>query len=284
MRHVGNCVLTGVCPELSVMAIRAKIDGVIVNVVSRTGYRVALATDLIDRKRALALRQRCFRSGDPAADDGDGHDALCRHLVIQEVATGDIAACCRFLVLHDGRDVATSYAALHYDLRALSTYPGAIMEVGRFCIDPARRDPDILRLAWGALTRLVDRYHIEMLFGCSSFSGGTIQQHRAALAMLAKDHAAPDRWAPGRKSATILEFADCAADTGSGVPAPAVLPPLLRSYLAMGGWVSDHAVIDRDLDTIHVFTAVEIAAIPALRARALRMMAAEITAPDLSGD
>jgi phytoene dehydrogenase-like protein len=48
------------------------------------------------------------------------------------------------------------------------------------------------------------------------------------------------------------------------------MPPLLRSYLAMGGWVSDHAVVDRDLGTLHVCTGVEIAAIPPSRARLLR--------------
>jgi L-ornithine Nalpha-acyltransferase len=47
------------------------------------------------------------------------------------------------------------------------------------------------------------------------------------------------------------------------------MPPLLRSYLAMGGWVSDHAVVDRDLNTLHVFTGLEIRAIPEARARRL---------------
>jgi L-ornithine Nalpha-acyltransferase len=51
------------------------------------------------------------------------------------------------------------------------------------------------------------------------------------------------------------------------------MPPLLRTYLAMGGWVSDHAVVDRALNTLHVFTALEIAAIPPARARALRLIA-----------
>ena len=55
--------------------------------------------------------------------------------------------------------------------------------------------------------------------------------------------------------------------------AAATMPPLLRSYLAMGAWVSDHAVIDRDLNTLHVFTGVEIAAIPPARARLLRALA-----------
>ena len=38
----------------------------------------------------------------------------------------------------------------------------------------------------------------------------------------------------------------------------------------MGGWVSDHAVVDNDLGTLHVFTGVEISRIPAARARLLR--------------
>jgi putative hemolysin len=51
------------------------------------------------------------------------------------------------------------------------------------------------------------------------------------------------------------------------------MPPLLRTYLMMGGWVSDHAVIDRQMGTLHVFTGVEIRAIPAARARMLRALA-----------
>ena len=56
--------------------------------------------------------------------------------------------------------------------------------------------------------------------------------------------------------------------------AQAKMPPLLRTYLLMGGWVSDHAVIDRDLGTLHVFTGLEIGAVPPARARLLRGLAA----------
>jgi putative hemolysin len=59
-------------------------------------------------------------------------------------------------------------------------------------------------------------------------------------------------------------------DARRGLP---LIPPLLRTYLAMGGWVSDHAVVDRDLNTLHVFTGLEIGAIPPARARALRAVA-----------
>ena len=51
------------------------------------------------------------------------------------------------------------------------------------------------------------------------------------------------------------------------------MPPLLRTYLTMGGWVSDHAVVDPKMNTLHVFTGVEIAAIPPVRKRLLRAIA-----------
>ncbi|MEO1331759.1 MAG: ornithine-acyl-ACP acyltransferase, partial [Pseudomonadota bacterium] len=49
-----------------------------------------------------------------------------------------------------------------------------------------------------------------------------------------------------------------------------LMPPLLRGYLSLGGWVSDHAVIDPELNTLHVFTGVEVKRVPKSRARLLR--------------
>jgi hypothetical protein len=48
------------------------------------------------------------------------------------------------------------------------------------------------------------------------------------------------------------------------------MPPLLRTYLLMGGWVSNHAVVDHQWNTMPVFTGVEIDAIPNTRKRLLR--------------
>jgi L-ornithine Nalpha-acyltransferase len=283
-RFVGDCVPTSALPELGNKAGFAKAYGVIVNVVTRARYRARLAKGPADLSRALSLRQRCFRAEGPGGDDRDAHDALCRHLLVESVATGDIAACCRVLILRNGREVPTSYSALHYDLAGFSAFTDPLMEIGRFCINPACRDPDILRVAWAALTRLVDRFGARMLFGCSSFAGASVSQHQAALAHLGANHRAPVQWAPGRKSGAILDLASLPINLTDPTAAVAALPPLLRSYLAMGGWVSDHAVIDRDLDTIHVFTGLDIAAIPPVRARALRALAAEIGLAGLSDD
>ena len=108
---------------------------------------------------------------------------------------------------------------------------------------------------------------VALLFGCSSFAGVDPAAHADAFAALATRHLAPERLRPGP---ALAERVALRAGPHDARRALAQMPPLLRTYLAMGGWVSDHAVIDRDLGTIHVCTGVEIAAIPAVRARLLR--------------
>jgi ABC-type multidrug transport system fused ATPase/permease subunit len=101
-----------------------------------------------------------------------------------------------------------------------------------------------------------------MLFGCSSFRGTDAQRYLDAFAMLKERHLAPALAAAGQGARRLpLRPADSRRKPDA-TRAMLTMPPLLRSYLAMGGWVSDHAVVDRDLNTLHVFTGLEIRAIP----------------------
>ncbi len=227
--------------------------------------RARLAEGSQDIARALALRQICFR-GAGAGTDADAHDAACQHLLV-ETAAGELLCCYRLHVIAEPAGLEQSYAAQFYDLAPLAALPAPMIEMGRFCLAPGAADPDILRLAWAAMTRIVDDCGAGLLFGCSSLRGAHPAGHAAALAVLAH-HVGPPQHRPGRRAPETVELP---AAEGRGTPI--ALPSLLRSYLAMGGWVSDHAVIDRDLDTLHVFTGVEIAAIPPARARALRALA-----------
>jgi putative hemolysin len=145
--------------------------------------------------------------------------------------------------------------------------------MGRFCIHPEWRDADILRVAWGAMTAYVDKAGIKMLFGCSSFHGTDAREYSDAFAMLKARHLAPTRFLPRVKAPNVFRFAARLRRKPDARKAMLKMPPLLRTYLVMGGWVSDHAVVDRDLNTLHVFTGLEIAAIPPARKRLLRAVA-----------
>jgi putative hemolysin len=112
-----------------------------------------------------------------------------------------------------------------------------------------------------------------MLFGCSSFHGTEAREYYDAFALLRDRHIAPKRWLPRVKAPSVFRFASRLRRKPDLKRAQAKMPPLLRTYLLMGGWVSDHAVIDRDLGTLHVFTGLEISAVPPSRARLLRAVA-----------
>jgi putative hemolysin len=232
-------------------------------------YGARLAQGRSDLSRAQALRHLCFRGG--GGLDADRFDDLCQHVL---VTSGDDLVCVfRLLPLPSGAALPRSYAGQFYDLSPMAAVPGPVLELGRFCIHPQARDPDILRVAWAALTVLVERAGARMLTGCSSFAGTDPTPYRDAFAVLAARHLADPALRPRIAAPEVVRF-DRLADT---LPDPKraalTLPPLLRTYLLMGGRVSDHAVIDRDLDTLHVFTALDIAAIPPARARLLRDLA-----------
>ncbi len=240
-------------------------------------YQVRFVRDAAGVERAQRLRHRCFRGGD--GRDADGHDPICTHVLIEETGGRHAVACFRILPLANGAELDRSYSAQFYDLTALRRFALPLLEIGRFCIAPDVSDrADILRLAWGALTRYVDEHQIGMLFGCSSFKGTDVAPYLETFDLLRDRYLAPEKWRPREKAARAFRFADALAGTDGRhrdqKRALSGLPPLLRSYLNMGGWVSDHAVIDADLGTLHVFTGLEIAAVPPARVRLLRAVAA----------
>jgi L-ornithine Nalpha-acyltransferase len=237
-------------------------------------YTARLAVSPADHLAAQVLRYQCFmghRGG--SGRDTDAFDDACLHMLVEEAGSGVLACTYRLLVLPTGADIHRSYAAQFYDLKGFSSIASPVMELGRFCVAPDRApDADLLRVAWGAMTRIVDAQGITVLFGCASFPGADATRHTAALQVLAARHLGPTALLPRLKHPGAVPYARqrTAYDPRAAL---AQTPPLLRTYLMMGGWVSDHAVSDPDLDTLHVFTAVEIATIPPARARALRALA-----------
>jgi L-ornithine Nalpha-acyltransferase len=249
--------------------------------IAKGRYRACEARTLAEVEEAQRLRYLAFHGValTPAGlGDSDAFDPLCRHFLVRSNDDDRLVACFRLRRFASGASLADSYAAQFYGLSGLSAFAGPLLELGRFCLHPDWHDPDILRIAWGALARVVDTEGIEILFGCSSFAGVTPEPYAEAFRMLRQGHLAPPHWRPEVRSADVFAF----GQQDSTMPvdqrrALGVMPPLLRTYLMMGGWVSDHAVIDRAMNTIHVFTGLEIRLIPPARARALRAVAAELT-------
>ncbi|MGG7567259.1 GNAT family N-acetyltransferase [Rhodovulum sp. DZ06] len=245
-------------------------------------FRARFSNAPEDIEAAQRLRHAIFIAARPGADaaagpraqglDADGFDARCTHALIEEIATGRLVCCFRVMHLASGAEIANSYSAQYYELESLKDYDRPMVEMGRFCVDPAFSSPDVLRVAWGAMTEYVEENGVGLLFGCSSFEGVEGDAYADAFAYLTARHIAPPRWLPRVKAPAVFRFANLLKLRRPDMKlAMKRMPPLLRTYLTMGGWVSDHAVIDRDLNTLHVFTGVEIDRVPPARRKLLRM-------------
>lgn len=228
-----------------------------------------LAEGAADMGRVMAFRRAAFLR--TAGEEEDAQDALSAHVMVE--GPEGMLAYFRVMLFGWGAGLAQGYAARFYDVGPLSGYAKPVAEMGRFCVARGGVHPDVLRLAWGAMTRIVDEGQAGLILGCSSFRGADWTLHRAALALLAEGFIGPADHLPGRKAAEVVDYAGLAGPVGDRRAGLAGLPPLLRTYLGMGGWVSDHAVADRELDTLHVFTCVEVDRIPAARAASLRALA-----------
>ncbi|SDW32151.1 ornithine-acyl[acyl carrier protein] N-acyltransferase [Ruegeria halocynthiae] len=246
-------------------------DAILAVLLDKSRYRARLAQSGQDVAAAQALRMLAFGTDRPDCDPFDQH---CKHVLVEDMRAGGKLVCCfRMLTMQDGSEIGLSYSAQFYDLSALNDFSGPMVEMGRFCVHPDWADPDILRVAWGAMTAYVDQNGVEMLFGCSSFAGTETAEYLDAFAMLKHRHLAPKRWLPRVKAPDVFRFAARLRRRPNLKQAMLRMPPLLRTYLMMGGWVSDHAVVDRNMNTLHVFTGLEIGAIPDKRKRLLRAVA-----------
>ncbi len=234
-----------------------------------TRYRVRFAEGQHDVAAVMSLRRAAFPA-DAAGRAGDDVDAASRHLLVE--GQGQPVATMRITVMRGADAFARGHAARVYGLEALAARPATVVELGRVCMDPALGHPDALRMAWAALAGIVDAEDARMLIGCTSFAGTDPTIHAGAFRRLRARHMGPVALRPERIAAETVGF-----DTLPPGPTGHVstLPPLLRSYLGMGGWVGDHAVVDRDMGTTHVFTALDVANIPPARALAFRNLARE---------
>lgn len=227
-------------------------------------YTARLAHSACDLQDCQQLRHRCFFGS--VGVDQDSFDTNCDHLMVTD-SIGRVVATARLFRMQSGAEIHASYAAQYNDLSRFYDLDVALIEVGRFCIAPDVLDADVLRVVWAALTQIVDQNDVGYLFGCTSFAGTDPNRYGRAFKRLQDKHLGPVSLHLKPMAAGVIPLADVPPEGTDP------MPPLLRTYLAMGGWVSDYAVIDHKMNTLHVFTCLAVASVPPLRAAALRALA-----------
>ena len=227
--------------------------------------QVRLAESTADVDAAQALRYRIFYEIMGASPlpgmaqerrDYDRFDQICDHLLVLDHSRGSGAQAVVGTYRLIRREVAarfgTFYSAAEYDIAPLLTYPGEILELGRSCVDAGYRARPVMQLLWSGIAAYVFHYDIALMFGCASLPGTDPDALAAPLSYLYYHHLAP----PALRARALPErFVDMRRlDPAALDPARtlAALPPLIKGYLRLGGFVGEGAVIDEQFNTTDV--------------------------------
>jgi L-ornithine Nalpha-acyltransferase len=227
-------------------------------------FCLRLARTAADIDAAQALRYRIFyeRLGARPASgtlhrqrDVDRFDDDCDHLlVVDHSHGGDGLVVGTYRLLR--RDAATRlggfYSADEYDLTPLLTFPGEILELGRSCVDPVYRQRPVIQLLWSGIAAYVFQHEIALMFGCASLHGTDPDALAAPLSYLHQYHLAPLGLRPRALSRRYVDMCRIRAGALDPIRALAALPPLIKGYLRLGGFVGDGAVIDEQFNTTDV--------------------------------
>jgi putative hemolysin len=232
------------------------------------GVRVAVSPDEIDAVQALRFRVFYQEMGAIAdahmatsGRDRDAFDQVADHLLVvdHEIghgATGVIGTY-RLIRREAAARIGRFYSADEYDIAKLTAFPGRVLELGRSCVDAAYRNRMAMQLLWRGIAAYVFHYRIALMFGCASLPGTDPDALAPELTYLSTHHLAPPELCPRALPGRYVEMRRMSPEAVDRRRALAQLPPLIKGYLRLGGFVGDGAVIDRQFNTTDVAVVVK---------------------------
>lgn len=228
---------------------------------------VRLAETDQELEASQALRYRVFYEeggAQPSGDmvraklDFDTYDKFCDHLLVIDHDKGagakGVVGTYRMLRASSAEIAGGFYSADEYDLDPLiaGDSGGEILELGRSCVDKDYRTTATMQLLWQGIAAYTFRHDIKMLFGCASLPGTDLDALTEILSYLHHHHLAPETMRPRALAARYQAMDRSPADAIDPRKAIRALPPLIKGYLRLGGYVGDGAVVDYQFNTTDV--------------------------------
>ncbi len=232
------------------------------------GVRLADTPSEIDAVQALRYRVFYEEMG-AVADmparitrrDRDAFDQVADHLLVLDHAIGPgpegVVGTYRLIQPDAAAKLGRFYSAEEYDITPVRNFPGQMLELGRSCVDAGYRNRSVMQLLWRGIAAYVFQHQIDLMFGCASLPGTDPEALGEELTYLFHYHLAPPalrlRALPNR----YVEMMRLDPDGLDRRRAIGRLPPLIKGYLRLGGFVGDGAVIDRQFNTTDVAVVVK---------------------------
>ncbi len=226
---------------------------------------VRLARSEAEIEAAQALRFRVFYDemhAQPSPEmaavrrDFDRFDAYFDHLLVVDHDRGDgpegIVGTYRLLRRSVALRHGGFYSVSEYDISPLLAQEGEILELGRSCVDAAYRTGATMQLLWRGNAAYVLHFNITLMFGCASLHGSDPKAFALPLSYLYHYHLAPPAL---RMRALPDQYVSMNLMPKESIDLKAAMrevPPLIKGYLRLGGYVGDGAVIDRQWNSVDV--------------------------------
>ena len=239
-----------------------------------------LARDTSEIEAAQRLRYRVFceeMTATPSAAmrtarrDFDRFDAICDHLLVLDGQLGDgpeaIVGTYRLLRGEVADRHGGFYTESEFDLGALSGARARTLELGRACVDMRYRTRATMQRLWSGIADYVFTHDVGVMLGCASLPGTDPEALAPALSYLHHRHLAPPELRPRalpelfRRMDLLPPERFAESDAVAALEARAVvagLPPLVKGYLRLGGFVGDGAVVDHQFGTTDVCVVVAV--------------------------
>src|SRR5579872_1018602 len=233
-------------------------------------FEVRLAATPAEIDAVQALRYRIFYEEMKAHPsplmaarrrDFDDFDEVCDHLLVLDRRRGEgpesIVGTYRLIRRSAAAKIGRFYSSAEYNIQKMIDYPGEVLELGRSCIAKDARNTATMQMLWRGNALYAYHYNIQVMFGCASLPGSDPSQHAVAMSYLYHHHLAPPEIRVRALDSRYVKMDVLARDGYDARRAMARLPPLIKGYLRLGGFVGDGAVIDGDFNTTDVFIMVK---------------------------
>jgi putative hemolysin len=232
------------------------------------GVRIAATEAEIDAVQAL--RYRVFYeemgahpnvSAAESRRDCDEFDSVADHLLVVDHAIGagpeGVVGTYRLIRQPAAERIGRFYSSDEYDIAPVIAFPGHVLELGRSCVHQNYRSRAAMQLLWRGIAAYVFLHRIDLMFGCASLPGTDPDAVAAELTYLYHNHLAPPALRPRALADRYVEMQRL---DPAGLDTRRVaggLPPLIKGYLRLGGFVGDGAVIDHQFNTTDVAVVVK---------------------------
>ena len=186
------------------------------------------------------------------APNADPFDRICSHLVVKDTTINKIVGTYRLARRQEARLLGAFLTENEFNLSCLLSQPDEILELSRACVALPYRTLPTLTLLWRGLAEYALHSNIAYFFGCASFPGTDPFRFAHALSYLGHERLAPESFRP-----TVLPHMgqDIRILPQNKIDKCKVLeemPPLIKGYLRIGGFVGDGLFVDHGFNTTDV--------------------------------